>query len=447
MISNKRERILQFGEKLLAHPAKDKAILIIASALGSLLLMILISACTPDQMGSALPGASPVGGGRVMLGIDVLESRGFDLLRGKRVGLITNQTSVNGRGIPTRQVLQRASNVNLTALYVPEHGIDGKEKAAVHIPTRRDPLTGLTAHSLYGPTRMPSRQQLNDIDVMLFDLQDIGSRSYTYISTMIRAMEGCNAAGKEFIVLDRPNPIGGLRVNGPPSVEREWISFVGQIPVPYCHGMTAGELARMSDAKGWVPGGKKTRLTVVPMQNWNRNMMWSDTGLRWVPTSPNIPNADSPIYYAATGIFGSLSGGDIGIGTNGPFEYVGGPGIKSDDLGRQMASLKLPGIRYSPYTSSNRTGYAGLKLQIDPRTPVDIVAINLFAIEAYNQRVSRGLYERTSASAKNIFYKVYGSKSIETEMKRGVSAQRIVASWKNGNAAFLRSRQSFLMYR
>ena len=175
-----------------------------------------------------------------MLGVDVLASRGFDLLRGKRVGLITNHTSLTGRGEQTRRALQRALGGSLTALYAPEHGIDGSIKAGVHVSTRRDSVTGLTVYSLYGPTRKPTPAMLASIDVLVFDLQDIGCRSYTYISTMIVSMEAAAENGKLFVVLDRPNPMGGWRVEGPP-LEPQWKSFVGQVPVPYVHGMTAGE--------------------------------------------------------------------------------------------------------------------------------------------------------------------------------------------------------------
>jgi uncharacterized protein YbbC (DUF1343 family) len=173
--------------------------------------------------------------GAVELGIDVLESNGYSLLKNKRVGLITNQTGVDSRGVRTRVLLRK--NCNLVALYTPEHGLDGREKAGRYIRSRRDPVTGLTAYSLYGPTRKPTPVMLRGIDTLVFDLQDIGCRSYTYVSTMAKGMEATAENHIEFVVLDRPNPLGGLRVEGP-LVDPQWISFVGQIPVPYVHGMT-----------------------------------------------------------------------------------------------------------------------------------------------------------------------------------------------------------------
>ena len=411
--------------------------------LGMGAILTFLNGCETNTTGGAsrLQGQAATYRGPVKLGIDVLEENGFDLLRGKRVGLITNQTSVNRRGTKTRLVLHRSPQVNLAALYTPEHGLDGKEKAAVHISSRRDPLTGLMAYSLYGPTRKPTASMLQPIDVMLFDLQDIGSRSYTYISTMIRAMEACAQNGKEFIVLDRPNPLGGLRVQGPP-LERQWTSFVGQVPVPYLHGMTAGEIAKMANAKGWFSGS--CRLTVVPVLGWNRAMTWENTGLRWVPTSPNIPKASSPRYYAATGIYGSLAGCDIGIGSSGPFEYVGAPGIDANEFTRHLNSLRLPGVKFSPYSKNS---FGGAKLTIEPRAPTDLAGLNVYFIEAANRRLgSRDLFARTTPNKKDIFYKVYGSTRIEQELKRGVPASRIVAAWQRQNEAFRRARQPFLIY-
>ena len=180
----------------------------------------------------------------VQLGIDRLKSLEFEPLKGKRVGLITNHTGVDSKGRLTREILHSAKSVNLVCLLTPEHGLDGTELAGKYVATRTDKLTGLTAHSLYGPTRKPTPQMLKGIDTLVYDMQDIGVRSYTYISTMAKCMEAAGELGLEFVVLDRPNPLGGTRVEGPP-VEQKWISFVGQIPVPYVHGMTCGELARM----------------------------------------------------------------------------------------------------------------------------------------------------------------------------------------------------------
>src|SRR5688572_197025 len=205
--------------------------------------------------------------GAVQLGIDVLAADNFAALAGKRVGLVTNQTGVNSAGTKTRVVLKK--HTNLVALYAPEHGIDGTIPAGKYVSTRKDSLTGLTIHSLYGPTRKPSAAMLKDVDVLVYDMQDIGVRSYTYISTMAKCMDACAENNVEFMVLDRPNPLGGNRVEGP-GIETKWLSFVGPLPVPYIHGMTAGELAKMAKAKGWAGGS--CNLTVIPMRGWSRGM-------------------------------------------------------------------------------------------------------------------------------------------------------------------------------
>lgn len=413
---------------------------------GGIVFSVLLISCdpTPGGGGSRVQGDVATYRGPMKLGIDVLEEHGFDILQGKRAGLITNQTSVNRRGEKTRLVLQRAPQVKLVALYTPEHGLEGTEKAAEHIANRRDPLTGLTAYSLYGPTRKPTPEMLRDIDILLFDLQDIGARSYTYISTMIRAMEACGENGKEFVVLDRPNPLGGLRVQGPP-MDAEWISFVGQVPAPYVHGMTAGEIARMANAKGW--NSRKCELIVVPVLGWNRGMTWEQTGLGWIPTSPNIPKASSPRYYVATGILGSLSGGDIGIGTDGPFEFVGGPDIDPGELTAYLSSLKMPGVSFTPYVSKTRAGNGGARVTIDPHSPVDLAGLNLIFIDALNRRVgSRDLFSRTTAGGKDIFYKVCGGRDIESQMLGGVLPPKIIASWQSFHTRFRNERKPYLIY-
>ncbi|HSI64386.1 MAG TPA: DUF1343 domain-containing protein, partial [Candidatus Saccharimonadia bacterium] len=259
------------------------------SILGAAVAMLLASCATPTPQAHG-PAAA---GGPFRLGVDVLAGNNWDLLRGKRVGLICNQTSMTAAGITTRSAMKRGG-VNLVALYAPEHGIDGTIKAGVHVRNARDGQTGLPVYSLYGDTRKPTPAMLAPIDVLVFDLQDIGSRSYTYISTMVLAMEACGETGKEFVVLDRPNPMGGIRVEGPP-VESKWKSFVSQVNVPYVHGMTAGELAMMTAGQGWV--SRRPSFRVVRMSGWNRGMLWDNTGLRWYRTSPNIPHSTSPVYY------------------------------------------------------------------------------------------------------------------------------------------------------
>ncbi|HEY4281889.1 MAG TPA: DUF1343 domain-containing protein, partial [Chthoniobacterales bacterium] len=287
----------------------------------------------------------------VDLGIDVLEQSNYAILKGKRVGLVTNQTGINRKGIRTRVLLRQ--NCNLVALFTPEHGLDGTEKAGRHVKSRKDGQTGVMAYSLYGPTRKPTQDMLRGVDVLVFDLQDIGSRGYTYISTMGKCMEAAGENHIPFVVLDRPNPLGGTRIEGP-SVEPRWISFVGQFPVPYIHGMTVGELAQMVNSKGWV--GAHCELTVVPMTGWSRDMIWGDTLLRWIPTSPNIPRVSSCFGYAVTGIAGELTGVETGVGGPAPFEMISASWLNAESFTHYLNSLGLSGINFRPMHRGRQQG-------------------------------------------------------------------------------------------
>ncbi len=395
--------------------------------------------------GQMSAGARPLagGGGGVVLGIDRLAASGFAGLRGKRVGLILNQTSVAGNGSPSRFVLQRALGRQFTALYTPEHGLDGREVAGRQVRSRRDPLTGLVAHSLYGNTRKPTPEMLANIDVLLFDLQDIGSRSYTYVSTMALAMEACAEQGKAFMVLDRPNPLGGRRVSGPP-LAPQWKSFVGQVPVPYVHGLTAGELARMIAARGWIKACPE--LAVVPLAGWSRSMVWGDTGLRWVPTSPNIPRCESPFYYAATGILGGLDGVDVGIGSGRPFEYAGGRGVDGREWAASLERRRLPGVRFRPYQSVVKPGFGGAQLLIDPRGGTDLLGLAVLLASEVCRRTGGAPLRATTGDSRSLFHKVYGSDSLFLDLQRGRPVGAIVASWQPSLEAFRRERQGHLLY-
>jgi uncharacterized protein YbbC (DUF1343 family) len=376
--------------------------------------------------------ATPLHAG-VKLGIDVLKDQGFAPLRGKRVGLITNQTGVDGSGTKTRFVLKK--NVNLVALYTPEHGLDGTEGAGKYVASRTDRATGLRAFSLYGPTRKPSPAMLRGVDVLVFDIQDIGCRSYTYVSTMIKCMEAAGEAGIDFVVLDRPNPLGGLRVEGP-GMEARWISFVGQVPVPYVHGMTVGEIARMANSNGWVR--PRCKLAVVPMQGWSRGMVWRDTGLRWVRPSPNIPNAGSPFYYVATGLIGELRGVECGCGGPTPFEVLAYRGVNGERFAKRMNGAGT-GVSFSP------TGM-GARLRIpESATGGNLTAVNIHALAEFN-RQSPGIFARSKGDHLDLFYKCYGSASIRESIERGVSAEVIVAGWSGVAARFRSARAPYLLY-
>ena len=401
-------------------------------------LATLVS-CATQQYAPKVPQEVVVQqGGPLRLGIDVLAADRYELLRGRRVGLITNQTSMTSGGVPTR-VAMRRGGVNLVALYAPEHGIDGIVIAGRHFSTIRDSMTGLTVFSLYGDTRKPTPSMLAPIDVLVFDLQDIGCRSYTYISTMLVSMEACAEQGKEFVVLDRPNPLGGWRIEGPP-LDPRWKSFVGQMPTPYVHGMTAGELAMMACGEHWV---RAPHLHVVKMEGWTRGMVWESTGLPWHRTSPNIPHASSPAYYVATGILGGASGVEIGIGTENPFGYAGASGVNAAAFTESCRRAGFSGVDFTPF---QKGGMSGARLRLDSSSQANLTELDVYMLAELNHYTHGATINRMHGDQLSLFNKVYGSDSLRRDLQRGVSPQAIAASWRGYDENFRGRRQRYLLY-
>lgn len=281
----------------------------------------------------------------IKLGVDVFFEEGMvHELKGKRVGLVTNHTGLNGSMRSTVDLfLEDAPGVKLTALFAPEHGLNGQGYAFEEIEDIKHPA-GVPIYSLHGKTRRPTQRMLKEIDVIVYDIQDIGCRSYTYTTTLCYVMEEAAKRGIPVIVLDRPNPINGLIVDGP-MLQKKWRSYIGYVNVPYCHGMTIGELARYFNDKEQIG----CKLKVVPMKGWKRAMTYADTGLTWIPTSPYIPEPDTPQFYASTGLLGELSLVNIGIGYTLPFKVIGAPWIKARDLADKLNEQKLPGVYFLPF--------------------------------------------------------------------------------------------------
>lgn len=284
---------------------------------------------------------------KVKVGIDRLMQEEYTkLLKDKRIGLITNQTATTQNFQSTVDILKThasSKGYKLVALFAPEHGINGATYATELINDSKD-STQLPIYSLHGKTQRPTDQMLKDINLLIFDIQDIGSRSYTYINTMFYAMEEAAKRGIGFIVLDRPNPINGVTVDGP-LLEEKWRSFLGYINIPYCHGMTAGELALFFNQEYQVG----CQLHVIPMKGWKRRMTFQDTGLPWIPTSPYIPEATTPFYYPTTGILGELQLVNIGIGYTLPFKVVGAPWIHAEQFAKQLNKQKFAGVHFEPF--------------------------------------------------------------------------------------------------
>jgi len=303
----------------------------------------------------------------VMLGIDVLEAQGFTLVKGKRLGLLTHPAGVNRLGVSTVDVLRRAKDAKLVALFGPEHGIYGDEKAEILIPNRVDKRTGLPVFSLYGKDRKPTRAMLKGIDAMVIDLQDVGTRSYTYVSAMRYTMEACFENNVEVIVLDRPNPLGGLKADGP-LLDLKWTSYVGAFRVPYVHGLTIAELARMAkEAPGVLAVTEavraKGKLTIVPMKGWRRSMRWPETGLTWIPTSPMIQDFSAVVGYAMVGLgtyWDPKAKFDIGfrhgVGEQYAFRGISHRTVRSEIVERELRALKIPGLSFRRISVPGKDG-------------------------------------------------------------------------------------------
>jgi uncharacterized protein YbbC (DUF1343 family) len=327
---------------------------------------------------------------KVQTGIEVLRQRGFDILKGKRVGLITNPTAVDASLRSTVDILAGAPGVKLVALFGPEHGVRGEFAAGDVVGTTTDPKTGVIAYSLYGRNVKPSREMLHNIDLLVYDIQDIGCRSYTYISTMGLAMEAAADAGIPFVVLDRPNPLGGLRIEGNVA-EPGFFSFIGQFPIPYVYGLTCGELARLLNGEGMLSGGTRCSLTVVPMKGWRRSMTFQQTGLPWVPTSPHIPMETSPAYYVATGVLGELGVISEGVGYPIPFRIFAAPWINPYTLADAMNALRLPGFLFRPiifkpfYGRMKDSTLYGVQIHCTDEKVAELLPLQFRFLEVHNQ--------------------------------------------------------------
>lgn len=388
---------------------------------------------------------------RVKLGNEVLAARGFKELAGKRIGLVTNPSGVNSRLESTIDVLRRAPDVQLAALFGPEHGIYGDVPAGDKIASRTDARTGLPVHSLYGATRKPTPAMLHGLDALVYDLQDTGSRSYTFISTMGEAMEACGEAGIEFIVLDRPNPLGGVRVEGPLLEDEKLRSFVSRWEVPYVYGLTCGELARMINESGWIKA--KCRLTVVPLGGWQRPMVWRDTGLPWVPASPHVPHGESPLFQVAIGMLGELGTVNVGVGYTLPFECFGLPKLDPHALAAQLNGYGLPGVRFRPltykpfYATFKDEILGGVQIHFTDPAHVPLTAINFYALEALRSLGRDVFADAVKANKKfDMFDKVNGTDATRRAVQESIPAAEIVARWKAGEEKFRQERAPFLLY-
>lgn len=390
---------------------------------------------------------------RIKTGIEVLKAQNFRCLEGKRVGLITNPTSVDNELRSTIDILHEAPNVNLVALYGPEHGVRGDVHAGDHVADQRDPVTGLPVYSLYGKTRKATPEMLKDIDVLVYDIQDIGCRSFTYISTLGLAMEAAAENGKELIVLDRPNPLGGLKVEGN-LTEDDCISFVSQFKIPYVYGLTCGELALLLNGERMLTGGVQCKLTVIKMKGWKRRMDYTATGLQWIPSSPHIPHPYSAFFYPVSGILGELGYMSIGVGYTIPFQMFAAPWAEADKLADALNDLHVPGVIFRPiylkpfYSVGKGEQLQGVQVHITdyaraPLSPLQFLVMQ----EVARLWPERAVFDHADKGRFAMFDKVCGSHQIRERFTKTNRWEDIRPYWEKDVENFRQVSKKYYLYR
>ncbi|MCB9218849.1 MAG: DUF1343 domain-containing protein [Ignavibacteriales bacterium] len=369
---------------------------------------------------------------KVKLGIDVLKNRNFDILQNKKVGLITNQTGVNNELKSTIDILFEAKNVNLSALFGPEHGVRGDIEGGTYVESYIDSKTNLPVYSLYGKTRKPSKEVLNDLDILVYDIQDVGVRSYTFISTLGLAIEAASENNLEFVILDRPNPLGGKKIEGN-ITENDFISFIGQFPIPYVYGLTCGELAQLLIKEGLINVDESYNIGVIPMENWNRIMIWEDTNLEWIPTSPHIPNDITSYFYPMTGILGELrSALSIGVGYTLPFQIIGTEWIEADKLAEVLNKQNIPGLFFRPisfipyYAFGKGKTLKGVQIHIINYNELNLTKTQFYIITAIRKLYpEKDFFKIASNDEINMFNKAMGTNKIFKMINNNDSLENI----------------------
>lgn len=388
---------------------------------------------------------------KIKTGVEVLKETGFKVLQGKRVGLITNPTGVDNRLKSTIDILHEAQDVHLVALYGPEHGVRGDVYAGDKVDTFTDPNTGVPVYSLYGSTRKPTPEMLEGVDALVYDIQDIGCRSYTYISTMYLAMQAAAGNDIEFIVLDRPNPLGGLKVEGC-LVEEGFFSFVSQLKVPYVYGLTCGELAMLINSE--FMGDRPCKLTVVKMKKWRRKMTFDDTGLPWVPASPHIPFAHSAYFYPVSGILGELGYMSIGVGYTLPFEIFAAEWIDAEQFAKALNVKQLPGIVFRPihlkpyYSVGQGKNLHGVQVYLRDFDKARLSDVQFHVMEVAAQLYpDKKVFDHADENRFGMFDKVCGTDFIRKEFSKNHRFADIQSYWTKDEESFGKLAKKYYLYR
>ncbi|MBF8296265.1 MAG: hypothetical protein HW389_2810 [Bacteroidetes bacterium] len=389
---------------------------------------------------------------QVKTGADLLFEKHFKLIEGKKVGLVTNHTAMLSNGKHLADALHEDKRTKLVALFGPEHGVRGDAPAGDKISDAVDSKTGVPAYSLYGGINKPTKEMLKDVDVLIYDIQDVGVRFYTYISTLSYAMEAAAEHKIPYVVLDRPNPIRGTWVEGF-NRDDSLRSFVGLHPIALANGMTIGELATMYNNEGWLKGGVKANLTVVKMEGWKRTMWYDQTGLKWLPPSPNIPTLDAAILYPGTCLFEGTNLSE-GRGTLRPFENIGAPYIDGSKWAKALNDAKLKGVAFEAVeftprsipnmaTRPKRLGEkcGGVLVKVTNRDVLEPVKVGVAMLVT-----AKALYPDSLKWRERSIDRLSGTPKLRKAIDAGITTGEIVEMWKNDVEQFKKVRAKHLLY-
>ena len=387
-------------------------------------------------------------------GAAVMNRTNFQELEGLRVGLVTNHTALV-QGEHLIDILHTNNKIKLTALFGPEHGLRGLADAGSKVSDSVDEKTGVPIFSLYGSTRQPTKKMLANCDILVFDIQDVGARFYTYISTLGLCMQSAAESNIPFLILDRPNPLGGTQVSGY-VLEPKHSSFVGQYPIPIQYGLTIGELATMIKGEKWLPGLENLDLKVAMLENWRRDQLWPESGSPWIKPSPNIPNFETAQIYAGTCLFEAIHASE-GRGTRSPFLQIGAPYINATKTAEQLNSKNLPGVQFEPVTIKpesivgmsesprfkNQT-LPAIEIKVTNSPLVKPVELGIHLVHAFHAQAS-GI-DRMRFFNTNWMNKLSGTTRLETDLQQGKTPEQIIKSWESEINEFKLLRQKYLIY-
>ncbi len=420
----------------------------------ALFAMLLPSSGCDAPLDDVAPAESD-SGLEVRSGAGAAAANQFALLEGQRVGLIVNHTA-QVDSVHLIDLMAAAPGVEITALFGPEHGLRGEYAAGEKITDGRDEATGAPVYSLYGDSRAPTSAMLDSVDVLAFDIQDIGARFYTYISTLGLSMQAAAREGIPFVVLDRPNPLGGERVAGF-IMEPQYESFVGMYPIPIQHGMTVGELARMIQGEGFLEGLDSLDLRVVEVENWSRGMLWPGTGLPWIAPSPNIPEFDNALVYPGAALFEATSASE-GRGTQNPFVLLGAPWVDAEALVDTLNNRDLPGVRFeqarftpeaipgmAPYPDLEGQQLQGLRYVVTEPEAFKPVATGIHVLYAFYLQAPEQL-EPPFINNPEWLARLSGTDTLYDMLMSGATPREIIDAWDQEVETFRDRREPYLLY-